>query len=361
MHTYRETFRRHRLRYLLPPLLAALVIGGLSYKAPSYVSSASLWVDNQASSSSSLSVGAVQVAPQAPSAAEQTVLNELLTTSSFDNAVTAGAGLGSARADNGASPRVNPLIAGVTSTTPGPQVLELTATAPSPTIARDLVKSAMTQLQKFSAQWARQFASSAVAYYQAQVASANHDLGKAQAAGSASQGSTASNASSSALSTATAALSQAQAQLAGHDGFSTVSVLDQPTLNAAPTSGLRSPATKGLGAGFAAMLLSLLVIVMRTPGGQDRWDAELSYAGAITMGHGPLEPVTGPAAPAPVPPLAPADVAAPVPSATDVAPFAPGHAPVSRRLLRPGMMAGQRVMHQSSEHEPSPSAERGRA
>jgi hypothetical protein len=241
-------------------------------------------------------------------------------------------------------------------------VLQLTATAPSPAIARNLVKSAMTQLQKFSAQWAREFASSAVAYYQAQVASANHDLAKAQAAGTAAQGSSASNASSSALSTATAALAQAQAQLAGHDGFSTVSVLDQPTLNAAPTSGLKAPITKGIGAAFACFLLSLLVIVMRTPGGQDRWDAELSYTGAITMGHGPLEPVTGPAAPGPVPPLAPADVAAPVPSATDVAPYAPaGHAPISRRLLRPGMMAGQRVMHQPSEHESSPSAERGLA
>lgn len=356
MQAYRETFRRHRLRYLLPPLLAALVVVGVSYKAPSYVSSASLWVDNQVSSSSSLSVGAAQVAPQAPSAAEQTVLNELLTTSSFDNAVIAGAGLGSARAGHGGSSQVNPLIAGVTSTTPGPQVLQLTATAPSPTVARDLVKSAMTQLQKFSAQWARAFASSAVAYYQAQVASANHDLAKAQAAAGSSSSSTSNNASSSALSTATASLAQAQAQLTGHDGFSTVSVLDQPAINPAPTSGLKAPLTKGIGAAIACLLLSALIIVMRTPGGRDKWDEELSYAGAITMGHGPLEPMTGPAAP----PAAPADVAAPVSSSTEVAPFAPaGHASVSRRLHRPGMMAGKRVMHQSSEHQSSTSAERG--
>jgi hypothetical protein len=286
MQAYRETFRRHRLRYLLPALLAAVVVAGATYKSPSYVSSASLWVDNQASGPSSLSVGPGNVQTQTPSSAELSVLSELLTTKEFDAAVVTGAGLGHVTA-NSTSPLLSLVSGGITATTPGPQVLTLTAKASSPAIAHSLVKSVITQLQDFSSKWARQFASSAVAYYEAQVASANQDAAKAATDGNRSSENTA----SSALSTATAGLSQAQAELNGQNSFTTVSVLDQPTFDAAPTSGLTGPVEKGIGGALAALVASFLVIVMRTPSGRDRWDEEMSDQSSASTEGVPGQPL----------------------------------------------------------------------
>ena len=344
MHSYRETFRRHRLRYLLPALLVGVLVAVATYKAPSYVSTASLWVDNQASGPSSLSVGPGNAQTQTPSAAEQSVLTELLTTKAFDAAVVSGAGLGHVTASS-TSPLLNLVSGGMTATTPGPQILTVTATASNPTTAHNLVKSVITQLQSFSQKWSRQFASSAVAYYQAQVASANQDAAKAAAAGSR----TAQNNASSALSTATAGLSSAQAELNGKNSFTTLSVLDQPTFDAAATSGLKSPIEKGLGGAIAALLASFLVIVMRTPGGRDRWDEEIedpTRAPRVVVPAQPVAdpamaatytPVAAPPAPAPMTPE-PAAAMTPEPAAAMTPAEPNGRSSSSHALRRHGLM-----------------------
>ncbi len=362
MHSYRETFRRHRLRYLLPALLAAVAVAGATYKAPSYVSTASLWVDNQVSGPSSLSVGPGNVQSQTPSSAELSVLAELLTTKEFDAAVVSGAGLGHVTADS-TSPLLSLVSGGITATTPGPQVLTVTADASSPTVAHSLVKSVITQLQDFSSKWAHQFASSAVAYYQAQVASANQDAAKAATDGSRSSQNTA----SSALSTATAGLSQSQAELNGQNSFTTVSVLDQPTFDTAATSGLSGPIEKGLGGAIAALVASFLVIVMRTPGGRDKWDDEISDPSLARPGGIPGQSMVDPAAAAmayaPVTPRAPMARRGAMMASGSGWPPAPvtpptpitsaesnGHASSSHALRRRGLVGRKTVLPQ--QHDP---------
>lgn len=355
MRAYRETFRRHRLLYLLPALLVAVAVGAASYKAPTYLASASLWVDNDAATSSSLAVTPNGSQPGTPSAEEQSVLTELLTTSKFDAAVISGAGLGKADTN---SPLLA-LVKGVTSSTPGPQVLQVSDLGPSPTVAYKLVKSVLTQLQGFSQQWAHDFASSAVAYYQAQVNSATQSVNQAKAAtGSSTGGSAATATASEALASAASALSQAQAQASDHSGFSTNMVLGAPSASAAPLTGYKSIIMKAFGGAIAALLASALIIAIRTPAGHDEWDAEMADAGwngaggpfraTIAGGH----PGTPGTSPVPVTPPAPMSPHAPM-----------GEAPGNHAFRRTGLLTRKTVMHQASEHQPTPStaAEGGRA
>jgi hypothetical protein len=347
MPAYRETFRRHRVLYLAPALVAALALGVLGYKAPTYMSTASLWVDNEASSSSSLNVTPNTNQAVTPSSAEQVVLNELLATNKFDDAVIAGAGLGHADANS-------PLLSGVTSATPGPQVLQVTCIGPSPTVAQQIVKSVITQLQTFSQKWAHDFASSAVAYYQAQVDSASRAAAQAKTSSASSQN-PALGAATSALATASSALSQAQAQANDNNGFSTVMVLGAPTSNPAALTGYKSLLMKALGAGAAALLLSALVIVVRTSGGHDKWDDEMSDPRSSADGWAPPRAVTDAGA---------VDVRAPMVASAPVPPSEPAaQSLVSHPLRRSGLLLRKTVTHQPSDGEPDPpaAAEGGRA
>lgn len=292
MRAYRQTFKRHRLLYLLPPLIAALALGGLTYSTPkSYQSTASLWVDNQASSTSSLDVGPANAQAETPSAAEQTVLDELLATSRFDRSVVSGAGLG---------PGVNrsalakSVATGVASAVPGPQVLQVTFSGASPAIAHGVVASLLTQLANFTAEFSRNFGKAAVSYDQAQLATASRAVSSAKAvlnnyslahprstpqndAEYASLNNALATATAS-VSTDTAALNQAQAQAQGSASGTTISVLDQPSFESAPLSGMKKVVLAAFGGGIAGLILSLLLIIARTPAGEDRWDQEISYA-----------------------------------------------------------------------------------
>jgi hypothetical protein len=384
MLAYRETFRRHRVLYLLPALIAAIAVGALSYKAPTYVSSASLWVDNQASSTSSLNVTPQGNQASTPSGAEQTTLNELLATTKFQAAVIAGAGLGHPDAN---SPLLG-LVSGVSSSTPGPQVLRVTCIGPSPKVAHDIVKSVITQLQNFSQQWAQDFARSSVSYYQAQVASATTALNQAKAASGTSQAAALQSARQT-LESATTALNQAQAQAKSNTGFATVLVLGQPTFNSAPMRGLKKLLLTALGAGAAVLMLSLLVIVIRTPGGHDEWDAEITDARPAAPGGASLRVATAAAGPGSVPTegatvhdarwthgpvnraadggarFVPPPVAAPAPvtPAAPVTPPAPAGPSGAHALRRTGLLARKTVMPQASDDgsQQSPAAEGGRA
>jgi hypothetical protein len=343
MRAYRQTFRRHWILYLLPALLAAIAAGVLSHKAPTYASTGSLWVDNQVSSSSSLNVNPGSTQATTPAGAEQSVLSELLTTAKFDRAVATGAGLSPAF--------VGEVASGVTSTTPGPQVLQLSYIGPSPTMAHAVVQSVITQLQTFSHRWARDFADAAVAYYKTQVATAAHALTKARQDRSETPniGNSALNSATAALNSNNSALSQAQVQASSNNGFATVEVLDQPSINPTPLKGLKQVVETAFAAAAAMLLLSAIVIVIRTPGGEDKWDEEMSGSrwstgtSSLTVadGHG-----------------FPRAQAAPNMPGTSLTDHAPSHA-----IRRPGVLTRKAVMHQASEHEHKPpaAAEGGRA
>src|SRR5436853_461082 len=82
---YRETFRRHRKLFCMPPILGALAAALFLFgMGKTYKSTASLWIDTAppAPSSVGASTGSASL-PEPPATAEQAILSELLTTKAF--------------------------------------------------------------------------------------------------------------------------------------------------------------------------------------------------------------------------------------------------------------------------------------
>jgi hypothetical protein len=323
MRAYRETFRKHRILYLLPPLLGAIALGALAFKAPAkYQSTASLWIDNGPLAGSSLnsSTGGQ------PSASEQTLLTELLATKNFDLDVANGSGLKAyVKSQGGAAQQVSTnlesaVAAGVGSSTPGPQILELTFTGPTPAIAQSALQSLITHLQNAMAYYGQTFGQSAQAYYSSQVKTATAALTKATGEAAtylrAHPGATSQTdqqyaallaeeqSANGQLANATSQLNQAQSQAAGDGGASTlVRVVDAPSVPTSPTAGKKKAAMTLVGGLFGGLLISLFIIVAKTPSREDRWDVEISggdpYAGVTpAMPRTPYAMASpGPAAP----------------------------------------------------------------
>jgi uncharacterized protein involved in exopolysaccharide biosynthesis len=82
---YRDTFRRHRLLFALPPLVAMLIAFWVVAGTPKqYEASTALWFDNPPGQASSINDGTDLTGQTTPPAAQaQVVLNELLTTRHF--------------------------------------------------------------------------------------------------------------------------------------------------------------------------------------------------------------------------------------------------------------------------------------
>src|ERR1700722_6092370 len=93
MHGYGKTFRKRWPLYLLLPLIFAVAVGYLSLEKKSYQSTATLWVDYSPSEQSSLNLTTTSGETAQPSTVEQGTLTELLSTSAFDDAVAAQAGV----------------------------------------------------------------------------------------------------------------------------------------------------------------------------------------------------------------------------------------------------------------------------
>jgi hypothetical protein len=295
MRAYRETFSRHRVLFLLPALLFALAAGYLTLgAAKTYESDSSLWVDNAVSAGSSLSNSQQAVEP---STLEQTILTELLATQNFDVTVGDGSGLKSIEAaGGGGQQKIDMRIAaavsgGVTSATPGPQVLQLSFVGPTPAVAEGTLGSLMTQLQSSTAQYAHDFSQTSQSYYQDQVNTAHEAVTKATDAATGYQRShpksttqndqnyaalvAAVTSATTQLASATSSLNQAQGQSQGGSAGTTVRVLDTPSTPTGPVSGKKKALIEIIGAMIAGLLLSVLAIVAITPGGADRADADI--------------------------------------------------------------------------------------
>lgn len=295
MSAYRETFRKHRVLFCLPPLLAVIAMGVLAAGTPKkYQSSASLWVDNGPLAGSSLSSDS----GGNPSSSEQTLLYELLATKSFDVAVGQGSSLsryisaqGGSR-DQIAANLGSAVASGVGSFTPGPQVLVLTFTGPSPSTAQSTLQSLVAQLQKTASHYGQTFGQTARAYYQGQVNTATQAVSRATAAAAAYKtahpSATSANSqdyaallaaqqtAGSQLASATSGLNQAAGQAGGNGTGTLVRVVDPPSISAAPTSGKKKMAMEVVGGLAGGILLSVLIIVAMTPSREDRWDAEVT-------------------------------------------------------------------------------------
>jgi hypothetical protein len=294
MTAYRETFRKHRVLFCLPPLLGLIAAAVFAFGTPKkYQSSASLWVDNGPLAGSSLS------STSDPATSEQTLLNELLATRRFDLAVGQGSSLSRYISAQGGSREqiagnlATAVASGAASSTAGPQVLVLTFTGPSPSVAQSALQSLVAQLQSTVSHYGQTYGQTAQAYYQAQVKMATQALSRDTAAASAyktahpratsanSQNYAALQAAeqtaSSQLQSATSALSQATGEAAGGNGTSfLVRVVDPPVIPTAPTSGKKKMLLVVVAGLLAGLLLSLSIIAVMTPSRDDRWDAEVT-------------------------------------------------------------------------------------
>jgi hypothetical protein len=326
--SYLQTFRQHR-RLLIAPIVVAVVIAGWSVlgAGTSYQSTASLWVDTPASTTSSVDNTSPTLTP--PSSQEQSTLTELLATRGFLLGVGHGSLLGpylAAHPSQGFGPsalltqiggagslndRIMSALGSsqVTTALPGPQVLQISYSGPTAAVAQSTLRAIVSGLQQDSTQFTAQHNQAAAAYYRTQVVAAQKAIVSArqQASQYLSQHPQANvndpnlSAVTTAEQAASAQLTQANANLstavsAGATG--SVQVVDPPTSPPGPTSGMGKQLLGILGGLLAGLLISFLGTVALTRGKSDPWEDELAPANPVPVAAGPA------AAPEPQPALA---------------------------------------------------------
>jgi hypothetical protein len=305
--TYRQTFRRHRLLLSVPIVLAVLIAGGLTVMSPkSYMSTASLWVDSPATTDSSL--GNLNPALTPPSTQEQNVLTELLATEGFDLKVAhssslasylgshSGGGIPILSSSGGSlDDRITAALTppAVTTAIPGPQVLQINFTGPSPEVAQSTLQALVTQLQKDSTSFSQQHSQAAIQYYLGQVDTATQSLEATRNQADAYRAQhpnaqsgdpnlaafqTAETSAGSELAQAQAGLSASKAALKGGSTASEVRLIDSADLPTAATAGKKKQ-VEGILAGLAAgLLISFLGTLGLTKRESDPWEDELAEA-----------------------------------------------------------------------------------
>ena len=319
--TYRQTFRRHRLLLSVPIVIAVLIAGVLTVMSPkSYESTASLWVDNPATTDSSL--GNLNPAMTPPSTQEQNVATELLATQDFDLKVGHSSALGPYLASHkgggipilssGGGSLNSQIIAAlqppaVTTAVPGPQVLQISFSGPTPAVAQNTLQTIITELQKDSATYSQQHSQGAIQYYAGQVDTATQALlalrnqadayrSQHPAAPATDPNLTAFQAAEtsagSQIAQAQAGLSAAKAALKGGSSGSEVGVIDNATFPTGPTSGKKKQLEGILGGLVAGLLISFLGTIALTRRESDPWEDELAEAAGP---GGPAHPGAMPA------------------------------------------------------------------
>jgi hypothetical protein len=314
--TYRQTFRRHRILLSLPILIAVVIAAGLSVTSPkSYESTASLWVDNPATTDSSL--GNLNPSETPPSTQEQNVVTELLATQGFALKVGHNSALGPYLASHsgGGIPIISSgggtldgrIIAAleppaVTTLVPGPQVLQISFAGPTPAVAQSTLETIVKELQKDSAAFLSQHSQGSIQYYTGQVDTATQALlatrNQAEAYRNSHPGAqpgdpnlaafqTAEQSAGSELTQAQAGLSAAKAAQKGGSAGSTVRVIDDASFPTGPTAGKKKQ-VEGILAGLVAgLLISFLGTILLTKRESDPWEDELAEAAGANAGAHP--------------------------------------------------------------------------
>lgn len=321
--TYRQTFRQQRLLLSLPIVVAMLIAGALTVtSAKSYLSTASLWVDNPATTDSSL--GNLNPAMTPPSTQEQNVVTELLATEGFDLAVAHNSSLASYLSSHsgGGIPilssgggsldaRIVAALAppAVTTSVPGPQVLQISYSGPTPALAQSTLRAIVAELQKDSTAFSQQHSQGAIEYYTGQVDTATQallatrnqaDAYRAQHP-SAQPGDpnlaafqTTETSAGSELAQAQAGLSAAKAALKGGGTASQVQAIDSASIPTGPTSGKKKEVEGILGGLAAGLLISFLGTIALTRRETDPWEDELAEAaGSGVTAHAGAIPAYG--------------------------------------------------------------------
>jgi hypothetical protein len=307
--SYRQTFRQHRLLLTAPIVAAVLIAAVLMLGSPkSYESTASLWVDTPATTDSSL--GNLNVAITPPSTQEQDVFTELLATPNFALTVGHHSLLGPYLAGHSSGGLLSGLLGGgggsldsqirsalgpkqITSTVPGPQVLQISFSGPTPAVAQSTLNALVSELQGDSELFSQQHNQSALNYYKAQVQTATQAILQARNQADAYRNqhpnaTTASDPNLAALSTAETAAGSQLTQANAGLGAAASAVKDGATVTqvhvidaagpAVATSG-KKKALEGIVAGLlAGALISFLGTIALTRRESDPWEDEIAEA-----------------------------------------------------------------------------------
>jgi uncharacterized protein involved in exopolysaccharide biosynthesis len=295
---YRETFRRHRLLFLLPVVLGAVV--GLTFSLGSpklYQSYTTLWSDS-ASAASNEAFGALPPAGQ-----EQGMLSELLTTKSFVNNIATNSPLegylethtstgwtptallkrffkGTPSLDSRITSALGPKR--VTSAVRGQHILEISLDAPEPKLAQETLRA----LVKEYLRQRRVLAQSVLRSARVQVNAASQALTKARidlqdytrthpalsSADPERQALTqAQRAALIQLNNTTSTMNQALGAVASGQGLqSTIRTVDKPQLPIEPKTGKKRVVETAFAGAFVGGLLSfLLIMFLSRPGRSD--------------------------------------------------------------------------------------------
>lgn len=305
--SYRQTWRRHRKLFLVPVVLGALAGAFFVFSShPSYKSTASLWVDTAAPLASTVGAGPTTPLSAPPAAAEQGILQELLTTQSFAASVAKGSSLGKTLGNAASIWKEAPTyLAGgqIAATVAGEQILRITYSGPSPAEAQSVLAAVVSELRDYNNNLTAQHEQDSVSYDREQVKLAQEALTAArdnvnsymQQHPNASQAdpnllalTAAENNAVTALGTANATLSQATGTR--NSGGWTIQVVDPASLGLAPGVGKKKMLEVILGGAFGGLLLSWLIVVAITPAKKEVWEDELPVGARLVPDVPPADP-----------------------------------------------------------------------
>jgi uncharacterized protein involved in exopolysaccharide biosynthesis len=284
--TYREVFRSHRVLFLIPVVVAAVIALWSGISAPKmYRSLGTLWSDS--------SVASPVFGAQPPAGQDQQLLNELLTTRYFQEAVakesgletylkthpTDGGGISALLAKLKGAPSLDDRIAAalgpkrVLSNAKGPHVLEVSYDAPDPKLALKTLDAIVDQFREQRGA----LREDALVTAQKQVTAATQSLSDARQKLTSYLGNhpsanrsdpqlqslaQAEREAVTGLSNATDIMNQAtQAVATGQSSATVLRVIDAPELPTAPTAGKKKLLESVVLGGFAGGVISMLGIV----------------------------------------------------------------------------------------------------
>lgn len=274
-------------------------------KTPFYESSASLWVDTTPPVASSVGSDSA-VLTSSPSAAEQGLLTELLTTQTFAVDVAKNSLLGHRLTGKGPAAAASAIERGqVTATVTGGQVLKIAYSGPTPAVATSVLGAVVTELQQDSAGFSAQRNQAAVTYDKSQVTVAAKQLASArrQVAAYLAQHPRANisldpnlsslistqDAANSQYAQANAALSQAMVNTRDGGGWM-VELIDRPSAPLIVPQSKKKMLEVLLGALLGGALVSFFATMMLTPGRQELWEDEATEAQFVDI---PVPPSAG--------------------------------------------------------------------
>jgi uncharacterized protein involved in exopolysaccharide biosynthesis len=316
--SYRETYRRHRKLFFIPVILGALAAGFMAFTSGgSFQSTASLWIDTAPPLASSVGASLSPPLTEPPAAAEQGILNELLTTQAFATSVAKSSLLGKALGSEASIQSNAPAYVEnkqVGSLVTGAQVLKITYKGSSPAMTQSVLGGIVQQLRYYNDGLSARHDEASVSYDREQVNAAETALRTARSnvnaymaqhpnAGQSDPNlqsfTTAETNASTQLGQANTALAQATSPASSVPW--TIQVVDQPGPAISAALGKKKLLELILAGAFAGLLVSILAVVALTPAKKEMWEDELPIGRPFVPDVPPADPLPFPMQSSPEP------------------------------------------------------------